>query len=67
MMTTRRWRVLSEPLHPPFDGSRAAELPILAATDADLVTADSIAEWMDRGPNCRRRIALAGSYWSARD
>jgi D-3-phosphoglycerate dehydrogenase / 2-oxoglutarate reductase len=50
MMTTRRWRVLSEPLHPPFDRSRAAELPVLAATDADLVTADSIAEWLDVAP-----------------
>ena len=49
-MSTRRWRVLSEPLHPPFDGSRAAELPILAATGADLVTVDSIAEWMDLAP-----------------
>jgi D-3-phosphoglycerate dehydrogenase len=49
-MTERRWTVLSEPLHPPFDPSRAAELPILAAAGADLVTVSSAAEWMAAAP-----------------
>jgi D-3-phosphoglycerate dehydrogenase len=49
-MAERRWTVLSEPLHPPFDVSRAAELPILAAVDADLVTVSSTAAWIEAAP-----------------
>jgi D-3-phosphoglycerate dehydrogenase len=49
-MGERRWTVLSETLHPPFDSSRAAELPILAAADADLVTVGSTADWIAAAP-----------------
>jgi D-3-phosphoglycerate dehydrogenase / 2-oxoglutarate reductase len=49
-MPERRWTVLSEPLHPPFDISRTAELPILAAVGAQLVTVGSHAAWLEAAP-----------------
>lgn len=42
--------VLSEPLAPPFDPSRAAELPVLAAAGADLRIAVTVDEWCRLAP-----------------
>ena len=50
MTATRRWTVLSETLLPPFDGSRAAELPVLGAAEAELLTVSTIEEWMAAAP-----------------
>jgi D-3-phosphoglycerate dehydrogenase len=50
MTAARRWTVLSETLLPPFDGSRAAELPILAAAGAELLTVSTFEEWAAAAP-----------------
>ena len=50
MMVAHRWTVLSEPLAPPFDPSRVAELAMLAAAGADLVTAADGDEWRRLAP-----------------
>jgi D-3-phosphoglycerate dehydrogenase len=51
MTVDRPWTVLSETLLPPFDVTRAAELPIIHAANAELVTVDSFAAWLEAAPH----------------
>jgi D-3-phosphoglycerate dehydrogenase / 2-oxoglutarate reductase len=51
MTMSRRWTILTEPLKPPFDATRAVEHPILDQAGAALLVAETLAEWRASAPS----------------